>query len=158
LSKEQVEQVFYEILYDSFKTNDDKERFLRHQFEAENPQLLDLLSSQLQNKDVAKLRSQVSQYLLENLGPDHFKNLKDAINGLHKKSYISTEDRDLIRELSFNDDKHLLAAWDAYTLMHDEEDFADTLQVLCDVKREKRGKNRQNESERKGAQGFSIQQ
>jgi len=37
VSKEQVEQVFYEILYDSFKTNDDKERFLRHQFEAENP-------------------------------------------------------------------------------------------------------------------------
>lgn len=97
------------------------------------------------------LRNQVSQYLLENLGPDHFKNLKDAINGLHKKSYISTEDRDLIRELSFDDDKHLLAAWDAYTLMHDEEDFADTLQVLCDVKREKRGKNRPNE-----AQGFSI--
>jgi hypothetical protein len=111
------------------------------------------LASQLQSKDVAKLRSQVSQYLLENLGPDHFKNLKDAINGLYKKSYITTEDLDLIRELSLNDDKHLLAAWDAYTLMHDEEDFADTLQVLCDVKREKRSKNCPNE-----AQGFSIQQ
>lgn len=133
-----LEQVFIEILYDSFKTNDEKERFLRSQFEAENPQLMDLLSSHLENKDMAKLRSQVGQFLLDNLGPDHFKNLKDAINGLHKKCYISTTDRDLIRELSFHDDKHLLAAWDAYTLMHDEEDFADTLQVLCDVKREKR--------------------
>ena len=134
-----MEQVFIEILYDSFKTNDEKERFLRSQFEAENPQLMDLLSSHLESKDMAKLRSQVGQFLLDNLGPDHFKNLKDAINGLHKKCYISTTDRDLIRELSFHDDKHLLAAWDAYTLMHDEEDFADTLQVLCDVKREKRG-------------------
>lgn len=102
---------------------------------------------------MAKLRVQISQFLLDNLGPDHFKNLKDAINGLHKKSYISTEDRDLIRELSFHDDKHLLAAWDTYTLMHDEEDFADTLQVLCDVKREKRGQNRAPE-----AQEFSLQQ
>ena len=131
--------MFIEILYDSFKTNDEKERFLRSQFEAENPQLIELLASHLANKDMAKLRSQVGQFLLDNLGPDHFKNLKDAINGLHKKSYISTTDRDLIRELSVHDDKHLLAAWDAYTLMHDEEDFADTLQVLCDVKREKRG-------------------
>lgn len=137
--------MFIEILYyktfteDSFKTNDEKERFLRSQFEAENPQLIHLLASHLANKDMVKLRAQVSQFLLDNLGPDHFKNLKDAINGLHKKSYISTTDRDLVRELSFHDDKHLLAAWDAYTLMHDEEDFADTLQVLCDVKREKRG-------------------
>lgn len=83
----------------------------------------------------------MNQFLLDNLGPDHFKNLKDAINGLHQKSYISTADRDLIRELSFHDDKHLMAAWDTYTLMHDEEDFADTLSVLCDVKREKRGQN-----------------
>jgi hypothetical protein len=33
-------------------------------------------------------------------------------------------------------DKHLLAAWEAYTVMKNEEDLADTLAVLCDVKRE----------------------
>jgi hypothetical protein len=69
----------------------------------------------------------VGQFLIDNLGPDHFKTLKDAINGLHKKCYLSAADRDLVRELSLHDDKHLLAAWDVYTMMHDEEDFADTL-------------------------------
>jgi hypothetical protein len=53
--------------------------------------------------------------------------LKDAINSLLEKGYISPQDKDLIRDLSFNDDKHLLAAWDTYTVMHDEEDLAETL-------------------------------
>ena len=33
-------------------------------------------------------------------------------------------------------DKHLQAAWEAYTVMKDLEDLADTLVILCDVKRE----------------------
>jgi len=36
-------------------------------------------------------------------------------------------DKNLVRELGFKDDKHLLAAWDTYTVMLDEEEFADTL-------------------------------
>lgn len=33
-------------------------------------------------------------------------------------------------------DKHLMAAWEAYTVVQDEEDLADTLRVLCDVRRD----------------------
>ena len=43
----------------------------------------------------------------------------------------------MLKMLSLSKDKHLMAAWDAYSVMHDEEDFADTLQVLCEVKRQK---------------------
>ena len=74
--------------------------------------------------------------MLNKFGPDTYKNLKDAINGLSMKGYLSQNDKDLVRELSLKSDKHLLAAWEAYRVMLDEEEFADTLQVLCDVKRE----------------------
>jgi hypothetical protein len=50
---------------------------------------------------------------------------------LFERQAISAEDKDMIRELSFIDDKHLMAAWDTYTVTHDEEDFIHTLQVLC---------------------------
>jgi hypothetical protein len=29
-----------------------------------------------------------------------------------------------------------MAAWEAYTVVQDEEDLADTLRVLCDVRRD----------------------
>jgi hypothetical protein len=57
VSKEQVEQVYIDILYNSFKTGDEKERFLRSQWEAENPQLMELLASYLEHKDMGELRS-----------------------------------------------------------------------------------------------------
>jgi len=82
------------------------------------------------------LRQEISNFLLNKFGPDTYKNLKDAINGLSMKGYLSQNDKDLVRELSLKSDKHLLAAWEAYRVMLDEEEFADTLQVLCDVKRE----------------------
>lgn len=79
----------------------------------------------------------MNQFVQKHLGPDFYKNLKDAINGLFEKGHLQERDRDLIRDLSLKGDKHLLASWDTYTVMKDEEDLADTLQVLCDVKREK---------------------
>ena len=79
------------------------------------------------------MQGKMKEYVSKHLGADYYKNLKEAINGLYEKGYLSQEDRDQVRKLSFTDDKHLMAAWDTYLVMRDEEDFADTLQVLCDV-------------------------
>lgn len=87
---------------------------------------------------------------MRNCGPDTFNNLKDAINGLFQNGSLSEGDKDLVRELSLKDDMHLLAAWDAYRANFDEEEFADTLQVLCDVKRASGAAQSSNE-------GFGIQ-
>lgn len=138
ITKEDVEQVYINILYDSFKTNDDKERFLRDSFDEENTDLMQILAKHLKEIDKVMLRAEITQFLLKNFGPDTYKNLKDAINGLNKNGFLSSDDRDLVRDLSIKDDKHLMAAWDCYTIMLDEEEFADTLQVLCDVKRSKK--------------------
>lgn len=45
ITKEDVENVFYKILYDrkNFKFNDDKINYLREQFDSENPQLMQIL-------------------------------------------------------------------------------------------------------------------
>lgn len=56
--------------------------------------------------------------------------------------------------LSLSNDKHLMAAWEAYSVMHDEEDFADTLQVLCEVKRQKNGSQQE---QMRINEGFGIQ-
>jgi len=76
--------------------------------------------------------------------------LKDAINGMFEKGYISQEDKDLVRDLSFKGDKHLQSAWDAYLVMTDEEEFVDSIQVLCDVKRKVNAPASQNSQEEFG--------
>lgn len=72
---------------------------------------------------------------MKHLGPDFYHKLTDAIVGLCEKGQLNSQDRDMLKMLSLSNDKHLMASWDAYSVMHDENDFADTLQVLCDVKR-----------------------
>ena len=109
--------------------------FLREQFDEENQELMQILGRHREELDIVVLRQEITSFLLKKFGPDHYKNLKDAINGLSKKGFLTSKDKDLVRELSLKSDKHLLAAWDAYTVMLDEEDFTDTLQVLCEVKR-----------------------
>ena len=129
--------MFFKILYDSFKKDDDKERYLREQYDSENGNLMKILANNSKNTNMNALRDDITQWLLQNFGPDQYKNLKDALNGMYQKGFISTEDKNLARDLNFKDDKHLLAAWDTYVVMNDEEDFANTLQILCDVKRDK---------------------
>lgn len=46
------------------------------------------------------------------------------------------KDADILRDLNIKNDRHLSAAWEAYTAIKNSEDLADTLAVLCDVKRE----------------------
>ena len=43
VTKQEVDQVYCQILYESFKTNDDKEKFLREQFDAANQELSTIL-------------------------------------------------------------------------------------------------------------------
>ena len=69
------------------------------------------------------------------LGPDIYQSLREAINGLFERGFISVQDRDLIKQLCFKDDKHLMAAWKVYSVLFDEQDLVDTLKVLAEVKR-----------------------
>ena len=69
--------------------------------------------------------------MLKNLGPDAYKSLTDAIIGIFEKGMISSDNRDLLRELSFSNDEGLMAAWDAYTVMHDENELSENLNILC---------------------------
>jgi hypothetical protein len=83
------------------------------------------------------LKQEISNFLAQNFGPDTYKNLRDAINGLFQKGFLTVHDKEFVREMSLKDDKHVLAAWVTYTVLYDEEELADTLNVLCEVKREK---------------------
>lgn len=132
---EQLEQTFLRILFDSFKGNSAKEEFLRQQFSAENPELLDILNQYSNPASFNNLRYEMQQFVTKHLGPDFYTKLSDAIGGLYEKGHLKAKDRDMLKMLSLSNDKHLMAAWDAYAVMHDEEDFADSLQVLCEVKR-----------------------
>lgn len=89
------------------------------------------------------LREEVNQFLVNKFGPEHYTNLNDALTGLCQKGLLSQDERDLLRKLSLKHDKHFFAAWETYLVMHDEDDFVQTLQVLCDVKRQ----NEQEKSE-----------
>lgn len=137
VTKEEVEQVFISILYDSFMTNDERERFLRSSFEKENAELMAILAENLGRPNMNQLREDVQAFMLKNFGPDHYKTLKDAINGFFKKGFISEDDKDAMNRLSLANDKHLIAAWDTYIVTLDEDELIDSFQVLSEVKTEK---------------------
>jgi hypothetical protein len=59
-----MEQVFIHILYDSFKSNDEKERFLRDQFDEQNEDLLQILAKHVVEMDIVSLRAEMTQFLL----------------------------------------------------------------------------------------------
>lgn len=46
---------------------------------------------------------------------------------------LDSQDHDILRELSFQNDKYLMAAWDTYNILFDEVDFGNTLQIICQV-------------------------
>jgi len=77
----------------------------------------------------------MNSFVQKHVGPDVYSSLRDAINGLSQKGAISPQDRELIMQLSFNDDKHLMASWWAYSVIQDEDDLADSFRTLCEVKR-----------------------
>jgi hypothetical protein len=84
--------------------------------------------------NINSLRFYVNQFILKHLGPDTFKSLADAIMGLFEKGMITAQNKVILRDLSFSNDEHLMAAWDAYTVLHDENELADTLNILCNVR------------------------
>jgi hypothetical protein len=59
IERSKLDQVFIKIIYDThkgFKTNDDREIFLREQFECDNEKLIAILGKQVENVDMAQLR------------------------------------------------------------------------------------------------------
>ena len=56
--------------------------------------------------------------------------------GLCEKGLISNQNRDLLRELSFSNDEGLMAAWDAYIVMHDDNELGENLNILCNSRME----------------------
>lgn len=65
-----------------------------------------------------------------------FNNLRDAVLTFNERGVLQDIDRDVIMTMmSFKDDKHLLASWEVYQVLHDEDDLLETLQILADVKR-----------------------
>jgi hypothetical protein len=49
---------------------------------------MQILGQQLNNYDMNVLRNQINQFILKHLGPDVYKNLREAINGLFEKGYL----------------------------------------------------------------------
>lgn len=85
------------------------------------------------------VKNQVADFIARNTEekfPTEFTSLKQAIDVLQKRGEITQKDAHILRELNLHNDKHLNAAWEAYTAIKNSEDLADTLAVLCDVKRE----------------------
>ena len=148
ISKEEVEQVFFNILYDSFMRNDDREKFLRTAFDNENPELMAILQENMGSSHMAKLRDEVSQFLIRNFGPEHYNTLRDAIAGVLKKGLISGDDKDIICDLNFNNDKQLLAAWDTYLGNFSEDELVSSFRALIQEKKVK--------ADKKPSEGFGI--
>lgn len=142
--KEKYESIFYKALLDqTFKKNQEKDLFLRQQFENENEELFQILSMHHGNPNIEQLKQQMNMFVQKHFGPDVYASLREAIHGLSQKGAISPQDRDLIMQLNVRDDKHLMAAWWAYSVIQDEEDLADSFRTLCEAKRSKDGANSQ---------------
>jgi hypothetical protein len=64
--------------------------------------------------------------------------LKQAIDTLLKRGELMKVDADTLKDLLTKNDKHLNAIWETYQVVKRDDDFLDSLNVLCDVRREQR--------------------
>jgi hypothetical protein len=115
---------------------------------------MEILANHAESSDFSALRNNLQNYLNSNLGANHYKTLKDAFNNMFLQGLISSDERDMVRELSLKDDKHLLAIWESYRQMLDEDEFVDSIQVLCDVKRKSNSHQRSTPQIQKSEGGF----
>jgi hypothetical protein len=93
------------------------------------------------------MKEMVGEFVSRYLGPDKYTNLNKAIKGVFEKGLIDGEEKDLLRNLGFSNDKNLMSAWDTYKILFDEEDLAHTFQVICQVYRNKNNDFEQEEQE-----------
>lgn len=137
LAYQMTEQLFQNALF-SLKLTEDKEIFLREQFEQGNEELLSIIKGPNE-------QDQLKEFLFKCLGPDKFKSLDDAIQALYEKGMLSPQDREMIWNLRFQGNKHLSSVWDTYTMLGEEDDLAQSLQVICDVHRERANQHAQQQ-------------
>lgn len=98
---------------------------------------MQILCQHKQKLEMQQLKTDISQFLASNFGPDHYTSLNDALIGLFSQGLITEDDRNLLRELSFNNDKQFFSAWETYIENKDEDEFVQTLQILCSINRKK---------------------
>jgi hypothetical protein len=70
--------------------------------------------------------------------------LKQGIDTLLKRGELMKVDADTLKDLLAKNDKHLNAIWETYQVVKREDDFLDSLNVLCDVRREQRATESQS--------------
>jgi len=98
---------------------------------------MNILDSYNTHKSYLKLKNELADYLQEVLatGAQTFRDINAAVSDFLAQGILTQQDADLLYELHSQQNLHLQAAWEAYTLMNDQDDLADTLMVLCDIKR-----------------------
>lgn len=68
---------------------------------------------------------------------------------MFEKGQIDEEERDLLRNLGFSNDKYMMSAWDTYNILFDEDDLADTFLVIIQVIRNKNNDIEQEQEQEK---------
>lgn len=134
------------VYYGEFLNKEVESKLVKRLFEEEsNEQIFDILEGYKRHNNYLDLKNQIYAYLEESI-PEYQdyvskqskdpKDISDAIEIFQKKGEITHQDYQLLRDLLEKGDRHLGAAWEAYTVMKDIEDLLDTILILCDVKRE----------------------
>lgn len=123
--------------YQSQAGLEERNRFLTQQFNRENQELYNILSGPL-----STVPQHLDRFVQRNLYDSQaaamasYGNLREAVLSFNERGLLQDIDRDVIMTmLSYKDDKSLLASWEVYQVLHDEEDLLETLQILADVKR-----------------------
>lgn len=87
----------------------------------EDETLMNILDSYNTHKSYLKLKNELAEYMQEALDASKqtFKDVKAAISEFVAQGMLTQQDADLLNELHSEQNLHLQAAWEAYTLMLD---------------------------------------
>lgn len=142
LTRKQRLSAIFDMAYQTEYANTKDAEQVRRLFDDDqgDETLMNILDSYNTHKSYLKLKNELAEYLQEALdtGKQAFKDIKSAISDFLAQGMLMHQDAELLYELHSQQNVHLQAAWEAYTLMLDQYDLADTLMVLCDIKRQKK--------------------
>jgi hypothetical protein len=98
------------------------------------------------------LKQDIAGFLADKFGPDHFTNLNDAFIGMVQNKSITEDERNMLRQMSHNNDTQLMNAWNRYLNSKDEDDLVSTFKAMCAVQKRKMG----NQGQPAEPTGFGI--
>eukprot|EP00347_Sterkiella_histriomuscorum_P013336 403365107 len=144
--KEKLDSIFNMIYHAEFSRVENVAKVINQLFHVDkDPVLLSILESYQKHNNYLDLKNQVQDYLKDKIvgfksivqeDPELPINITDAINLLAIRGEMAYQDQQLLLQLQKNNDKHLIASWEAFKVIKKMDDLLDNLLILCEVKRD----------------------